>query len=399
VALALPAGLQERGPRRHTRSVTESAEILSRRALNRALLERQLLLQRATMPAAEAIEHLVGMQAQIPRDPYIGLWSRLEGFQPDELSRLIADRQAVRVGLLRTTIHLVTARDCLRLWTVLQPVQERGFQSGSPFGRNLAGMDIGEVLAAGRAVLEERPRTIAALRSSLAERWPDRDSSSLAYAIRYLVPIVQLPPRGLWGVSGQPTWTTVEAWLGQPLDDDPAPDRLVLRYLAAFGPASVADMRTWSWLTGLRGVVERLRPQLRVFRDERGRELFDLPDAPRPDPDTPAPPRFLPEYDNVGLSHDDRTRVIPEETRFLSFPGSGGFPGSVLIDGFLGATWRLTRRDGGATLVITPFAPLGRQEQAAVADEGARLVGFLASDAPDRDVRFQPPGAPSGGAG
>jgi hypothetical protein len=371
-------------------------EILSRRALNRALLERQLLLRRVTMPAAGAIEHLVGMQAQVPRDPYIALWARLEGFQPDELSRLIADREAVRVGLLRTTIHLVTARDCLCLWPVLQPVQERGFQSGSPFGRNLVGMDVGEVLAAGRAILEERPRTIAALRASLAERWPDRDPASLAYAIRYLVPIVQLPPRGLWGISGQPTWTTVEAWLGRPLDDDPAPDRLILRYLAAFGPASVADMRTWSWLTGLRDVVERLLPQLRTFRDERGRELFDLPDAPRPDPDTPAPARFLPEYDNVGLSHDDRTRVIPEETRFLSFPGSGGFPGSVLIDGFLGATWRLTREDGRATLVVMPFGPLGGADRSAVADEGARLLAFAAADAQDRDVRFERPAPPSG---
>jgi hypothetical protein len=365
--------------------------MLSTRALNRALMERQHLLNRTNMSAAEAIEHLVGLQAQVPRDPYVALWARLGGFDADELSRLISNREAVRAPLLRTTLHLVTARDCLTMRPVVQSVLERGFHS-SPFARNLTGVDIEEVLRAGRQLLEEQPRTTAALRAELGKRWPDRDATSLAYAARYLVPIVQIPPRGLWGVSGQGTWTTVEAWLGRELASEAAPDRLVLRYLAAFGPATVADIRTWSWLTGLRDVVERLRPSLRTFRDERGRELFDLPDAPLPDPEAPAPVRFLPEYDNVGLSHADRTRVIREHLRFLAFPGSGGIPGSVMVDGFLRATWRLRRDGGHAVLAITP---LGRRLSASdrndVTDEGAGLLAFLAPDVQASHIQITAP--------
>ncbi|MDQ2934281.1 MAG: winged helix DNA-binding domain-containing protein [Chloroflexota bacterium] len=361
--------------------------MLSTRALNRALLERQHLLRRTRMSAAGAIEHLVGMQAQVPRDPYVALWTRLDDFTAEELSRLISNREAVRTPLVRTTLHLVTARDCLALRPVVQSVLERGFGS-TPFARNLVGVDMEELLKTGRALLEEKPRTTAALRRALSERSPDRDSTSLAYAVRYLVPVVQIPPRGLWGVSGQTTWTTVEAWLGRALVSEAAPDRLVLRYLAAFGPATVADIRTWSWLTGLSEVVERLRPQLRTFRDERGRDLFDLPDAPLPDPATPAPVRFLPEYDNVGLSHADRSRVIPEDLRFLVFPGSGGIPGSVMVDGFLRATWRLTRDGRSATLAITPlgkrFSASDRNE---VIDEGANLLGFIAADAQSTDIQ------------
>ena len=366
-------------------------EVLGRRALNRALLERQLLLGRAKLSASDAIEHLVGLQAQVPRDPYLALWARLDSFRAEELSRLIGDREAVRAPLLRTTLHLATARDCLTMRRVLQPVLERGF-GGSPFDRKLAGVDLAEVLSAGRALLEEKPRTTAALRAALAERWPDRDATSLAYAVRYLVPVVQIPPRGLWGVSGQGTWTTVEAWLGHELAAEAAPDRLVLRYLAAFGPAGAADIRTWSWLTGLREVVERLRPKLRIYRDERGRELLDLPDAPLPDPDTPAPVRFLPEYDNIGLSHADRTRVIPEELRFLAFPGSGGIPGSVMVDGFLRATWRLAGDGDHATLTVTPLRKrLSAADRQEVTDEGAALLSFLVPDAEANQIRISAP--------
>jgi hypothetical protein len=366
-------------------------EVLGGRALNRALLERQLLLRRARLSASDAIEHLVGLQAQVPRDPYLALWARLDGFEAEELSRLIGDREAVRAPLLRTTLHLVTARDCLTMRRVVQPVLERGFGS-SPFARNLAGVDIEQLLSAGRALLEEKPRTTAALRAELATRWPDRDPTSLAYAVRYLVPIVQVPPRGLWGVSGQGTWTTVEAWLGHELASEAVPDRLVLRYLAAFGPASTADIRTWSWLGALREVLERLRPKLRTYRDERGRELFDLPDAPLPDPETPAPLRFLPEYDNIGLSHADRTRVIPDELRFLTFPGSGGIPGSVLVDGFLRATWRLKRDGGRATLTVTPLGRrLAASDRHEATDEGAALLAFLVPDAEATEIRISGP--------
>jgi hypothetical protein len=347
-----------------------------------------MLLRRVELPAEAAIERLVGMQAQSPNAPYLGLWARLEGFRPDELARLITERHAVRTSLMRTTLHLVTARDCLALRPVLQPVLERGFYTGSPFARRIVGIDIEAVLSAGRALLEERPRTTAALGKLLGERWPDRDAVSLAHAVRYLVPLVQVPPRGIWGASGQAMWTTVEAWLGRPMaaeTADAAIEDMVMRYLATFGPASVKDVQAWSWLTHLREVVERLRPRLRTFRDERGTELFDLPDAPRPHPETPAPPRLLPEYDNLLLSHADRTHVIADEYRARVFTR-----GAVLLDGFVCGAWTIRRDRGVATLLVEPFGQFSQQGRTALTEEGSRLLGFVAADAQAHEVRFAP---------
>jgi hypothetical protein len=362
-----------------------STDVLGQRALNRALLARQLLLRRERRSAAETVEHLVGMQAQEPRDPYVGLWTRLEGFDPHELGRLIADRHAVRSPLMRATVHLVTARDCLTLGPLLRPVLERGFWTGSPFGRQLRGVDVDAVLAAGRALLDEQPRTTAQLRKLLGERWPDHDASSLAYAVHHLAPVVQIPPRGVWGKKGLPTWATTECWLGHSPDPDPSPDQMVLRYLAAFGPAGVMDIQAWSGLTRLREVTDRLRPRLRSFRNEAGRELFDLPDAPRPAPDTPAPVRFLPQYDNVVLSHADRSRISAGAA--AQWPTDDLHWSPLLVDGLVRGAWRLTRERKVATLTVRPLGPLSGQDHA-VAEEGGRLLDFLAADADRRDLRM-----------
>jgi len=330
------------------------------------------------------------MQAQVPANPYVGLWTRLAGFQPEDLAQPISDRRAVRAPLLRTTIHLVTARDCLVLRPALQSVLQRTLKN-TAYGRGVTGIDTEALVATGRVLLEERPRTLTELGKLLAERWPDREPANLAYAIHYLLPLVQVPPRGLWGASGQATWTTVESWLGRPLAADPVLDAIVLRYLAAFGPASVADVRTWSGLTGLREVIERLRPQLCTFRDERDRELFDLPDAPRPDPGTPAPPRFLPEYDNVFLSHADRSRIISDDHRARLATRNGVGPGPFLIDGFVRGTWKIDKQRMDATLRLTPLEPIPTADRTGLEEEGSRLLAFVASDAGSYDVQIQAP--------
>lgn len=347
-----------------------------------------MLLERRSLSAADAIEHLVGMQAQAPDAPYVGLWTRLENFRHDELSRAVAERRAVRTHLMRVTIHLVTARDCCLLRPLFNPIMERGFV-GSPFSKKIAGVDLGELTDAARMLMDERPRTRVELGASLAERWPGRDALSLAYAAGLLLPVVQIPPRGIWGAGGSPTWATVENWLGCELDTGSSADELVTRYLGAFGPATVKDMQSWSGMTRLRRVVDRLRPHLATFRDEQGNELFDLPEAPRPDPATPAPVRFLPEYDNVLLSHADRTRIMAADFRVPLYPGNGGTFGTLLVDGFIAGMWKIVRERAAATLLIHPIVALTKRDRDAVADEGRGLLAF-AAEADRHEVQFAP---------
>jgi hypothetical protein len=370
------------------------AEVLDRRALNRALLARQLLLRRETRSAADTIEHLVGMQAQIPTNPYIALFARLEGFQHGELSDLITSRRAVRMSLMRFTIHLVTARDCLALRPLMQPVLAR--TTSGQFGRQLKGLDLQAIVAAGRALMGKQPMTTGELGAQLASMWPGRDQLALATVVRAFVPSVQVPPRGVWGASAQASQMTVEAFLRRKCADVPsekARETMVLRYLAAFGPASIMDAQAWCGLTKLREVMEKLRPRLRVFRDEKGRELFDLPDAPRPDADTPAPPRFLPEYDNIALAHADRSRIIAANHRASIFAGNGMLC-SFLLDGFIAGGWKIVRDGGTATLTIAPFVKPSKADRAALIDEGERLLAFTDADATRRRVTFAAPAPP-----
>jgi hypothetical protein len=378
-----------------------SPDLLSLRALNRALLGRQLLLRPVPMPedgarngparaerVIETIEHLVGLQAQAPFPPYYGLWSRLAGFRPDDLARLLLSRQVVRIALMRGTIHLVSARDCLLLRPLVQPAVDRGLSL--LLSRQLAGLDTTALAAAGRALVEERPLTFSELGAALSQQWPEHPPAALAQGVRALVPLVQVPPRAVWGAAGQAAHTSAQAWLGRDLEAGPSLDRLVIRYLAAFGPASVQDAQAWSGLTRLREVVDRLRPGLRAFRDEQGTELFDLPDAPRPAPGTPAPVRLVAEFDNLALSHADRTRIISEPNRQRMFTRNGIFPGTVLVDGFVAGMWKITRSRAAAVLTIELIGPLGPRDREAVTDEGGRLLAFAAPEAGPREIRFAP---------
>ena len=355
--------------------------LLSRRALNRALLARQLLLERRALAPEAAIEHLVGMQAQEPQAPYLGLWTRLADFDPQRLSALIAERRAVRLGIMRATIHLLTARDCLALWPVMAPVPARAFE-GSAYRKAIAGVDLDALVAAGRGLVALEPLTRVELGRRLAERFDGYDPPSLAAAVAFLSPLVQVPPRGLWRRGGAPRLTTAQAWLGADLEREPSVDDVVLRYLAAFGPATVRDVQAWCGLTRLRAVVERLGDRLRVLRDEDGRELLDVPDGPLPDPGTPAPVRFLAAFDNAILGHADRSRIIAREHRDAVFRERT--MQTFLVDGFAAGSWRL---DGGR-LTVRPLVPLRARDRRAVTDEAERLLAFAGPPDVPHEVRF-----------
>lgn len=354
------------------RSVVGMIDTLSHRALNRATLARQHLLERVPIGAVEMIEHLGGMQAQAPHAPYIGLWTRLLSFDPEELSTLTERRAVVRLHMMRNTVHLVSARDCLdwrALFSVLLAADFRAhFRAGAE------GVDLPAVLQHAAQLLEERPRTRSELGRALGERWPGADPTALSYAATHHIPLCQVPPRGIWGRSAAPTWTPVEGWLGAPLGPGSV-DALVLRYLGAFGPATVADIQLWSGLTRLREVVERL--PVRTFRGEAGQTLYDLPEAPRPPEDTPAPPRLLPAYDNLLLSHDDRSRVISVDRRVPLPPGNGTSEGTFLVDGMWHGVWTIR----GGALHLTPFAPLRPADRDELVAEAERLLAFIAGTA------------------
>jgi hypothetical protein len=360
---------------------TVPAEVLSRRALNRALLARQSLLQRQSAAAAPTdqalamVEHLAGLQAQAPFPPYYGLLARLEGFQPEHLAELLTSRDVVRIALMRGTIHLVSTDDALWLRPLMQPVLDRALATN--FGKRLPGVDLAAVAEAGRVLTTADPLTFAELGELLTQDWPGHPADALAQVVRARVPLVQVPPRAVWGRSGLARHTPIDVWLGRPVADQPSLETMVERYLAAFGPASVQDVQAWSGLTRLREVIDPMG--LRVFADEHGRELFDHPDAPRPSPDVAAPARLLPEYDNLILSHDDRSRIMSDPDRRDLFQYLNVFPGSVLLDGFVAGLWRVKRAKGTVTVTIELFRPqVSARDRDEIAAEADRLLAVTA---------------------
>ncbi|WP_329244685.1 winged helix DNA-binding domain-containing protein [Actinoallomurus sp. NBC_01490] len=349
--------------------------VLGADARGRATLARQYLPERADVPVRDAVAHLCGMQAQEPQEPFIGLWSRLRAFKPEELDGALTDRTVVRTHLMRRTVHLVTADDALA-WRARHDAMLRQRVTAT-YRRELAGIDLEEVAAAGRAVMaDHRPRTMADLVQALGDRWPGPPRRALGeLLVAALIPMAQLPPRGLWHTRAGVRNLPLATWIGReiaPLSaeaGDPVGQRLVRRYLAAYGPAATADLRAWCGLAGLPAAVTAIREQLVTFRDERGRELLDLPDAPRPSPDTPAPVRFLPAFDNAILGYHDRGRIIDDAHRGLSVAGER----VVLVDGRVAATWAV--RD--QRLHVTPLRPFTAAEREAVGEEAHDLAVFL----------------------
>jgi len=368
--------------------VSAPDRVLTLRELNRATLARQMLLDRQTIPVLDAVGRLAGLQAQVTSPPYVGLWTRLKDFRREDLTRLMEEKQVVRATLMRATLHLMTAEDYLLLRPALQPALTRSMNSIA--GKRLDGLDVDRLVGVAREYFEREPHPFADLRPLLSELEPDRDPSALAYAVRTSLPLVQVPSGGVWGYSGKAPFTTAERWLGRALSGSEDPRRLVLKYLAAFGPATVRDVQTWSGRMQLKQPVEELRAELRTFRDERGNELLDLPDAALPPEDTPAPPRFVPDYDNLVLSHADRGRVISDEHRKKVFLSAARVRATFLIEGFVRGAWKVEKTRKTATLVIEPFEPISTEDHAALSDEGERLVRFLAEPqgAETFEVRF-----------
>jgi hypothetical protein len=353
-------------------------QVLTHAALNRATLARQMLLARSDLGIVPAVEHLIGLQAQVTEGPYQGLWSRLAGFRHDDLTALIVERTLVRATSLRATLHLHTVDDMLGIRQHVQPVLDRMWRSA--FLKRSAGVDRDAVIAAGRRLLDRRPMTGGDLGKALQPQFPAADPLALSILLQVSETLVQIPPTRIWGSGHAPVQTRIENWVAPPHRRPIDLRLLVRRYLAACGPASVADMQSWSGMAGLRATFEALRPELLVYSGETSRELFDLPDAPRPGPDTPVPVRFMPLYDNVILGYADRRRMFSEATAGRAGMRQDAKP-VILIDGTVAAGWSIGTRKGAATISVEPYRPLLRRELRELEPEGLAFLRFMRPEA------------------
>jgi hypothetical protein len=248
-------------------------------------------------------------------------------------------------------------------------------------------LDVDELVAASRAYFEQEPRTFAELRTHLRGRFRGLDERAMGYSVRLHLPLIQTPAAGsAWAYPAVADFAVAESWLGERLSDDHRPHALALRYFAAFGPASVQDLQTWSGLAPARGVVDELRPTLRTFRDEGGRELFDVPNVPHPSADEEVEVRFLPEFDNLLLGYADRTRIIAYEHKPAIYTRNLLVPATFLVDGFVAGMWNVERKKSAARLVLKPFGALNKAARNALDEEGERLLRFIEPDAHTRVV-------------
>jgi hypothetical protein len=350
------------------------------RELNRATLARQMLLERDKTDVVDAVERLGGLQAQEAKPPFIGLWTRLRDFRREQLHEALHERRVVRGTMMRATLHLVSAADYKALRSTLQPVLTDAMTSALK-GRD-AGLDLDALLPVARRLLGERPRTFGELRELLLERFPEVNERALGYATRMNLPLLMVPSDDRWSFPSDAPFAPA---------DKPAaradPEALVRRHLGAFGPASAADVQAWSGLRGMSDVLDGMADELEVLEYGR-RRLFDLPGAPRPAEDAPAPPRLLPEFDSMLLAHKDRTRVITDEQRKSLATKNLRVKATFLVDGFAAGSWSMARQRDTATLTVAPFERLPRPVADELVAEGEALLRFVEQDAAKHRVEF-----------
>lgn len=363
---------------------------LTRRELNRTLLQRQLLLERAQATPLEAIKHLVGLQAQVPYPPYIGLWTRLAQFERDALSKLIKERQVVRAPMMRFTMHDITATDYLRFRKTLEPALVRSFKAFN--GKRVEGIEFDHLIAATIDFIKDEPKSTGEQKAMLQALDPETDEYAKVNGVRTYLPIVMVPPGGLWGSGSQGGYTTAESWLGQPIDQTEYITELWQRYLAAYGPASIMDFQFWTGLVRLQKPLKQQAEALGLlqYQHSNGRILYDLPDAEIVEREAPAPVRFMPDYDNLIIGHKDRTHIIADEDYNKVFLSAARVSATILIDGFVAGTWKIESKKGHATLNISPFRNINADDQRALLEEGERLVRFVADQAEEVVVNILP---------
>jgi hypothetical protein len=344
-----------------------------------------MLLKREAISIPAAVERLIGLQAQLSSAPFVGLWTRLSKFSRQDLAALIDNRTIVKATLMRATLHMSTAEDYVRFRTTLQAVLDL---AASTIAKQRAeSFDVEKVLKAARRFFGEKPRTFAEISDMLTELLPDHDVGAMRYTVRTRIPLVQVPIKEGWSYSNKPEFTLAESWIGRPISPKDNMQELVLRYLAAFGPASVTDAQTWLG-TKLKETFEELKPKLRTYKAEGRRELFDLPDMTLPSEETPAPVRFLPEFDNLLLSHSNRTRVVADEHRQRVYlPGLRVAP-TFLADGFVAGVWKVEKSKNVGALVIEPFGKLAKRDRVELIEEGEQLIRFVEPKAKSFEVRF-----------
>lgn len=369
---------------------------ITARHLNRATLARQMLLAREEAGSAAAVVRLGGLQAQLARPPHVSLWSRIEGYRREDLIEAVARRELVRATMMRGTLHLVSSADYTSLRPVLQPMLTKGLRS--VLRERADALDMDGLLRAATAYLRrEGPKTFEDIRDHLESLKLPGDERARGYGVRMTLPLIQVPDGSMWGYPASAAFTLAEDWLSSPerpqekRTPEEREDALVTFYLRAFGPASVADAQTWSGVNPLKAAFERLRPRLLTFRDERGKELFDLPDAPRPDPDTPSPCRFLPEFDSLLLAHDDRSRVIDDAHRKLIAKPNLYILPTFLVDGRVAGTWSIDGKKKTATLEMVPFLKLSKATLTALTAEAEGLLRFVEPAAKAQEVRVVTP--------